>query len=111
MIQRRLGQELTKVEIEWWPVGVLVSWDLISERAAIEDYQAAVSFLEEVKPHLTIVDYGTGVREEAEAIFRRYGRSRRLSFWDAISFVMVTTLLDHVPCLAFDTDFAASVSR
>jgi predicted nucleic acid-binding protein len=64
-----------------------------------------VTFLEEVKPHLTIVDYGTGLRDEAEAIFRQYGRGRRLSFCDAISFVMVTTLLNHMPCLAFDTDF------
>ena len=85
------------------------TWDIVSETITLlryrKDYRAALTFLEEVKPHLTIVDYGTGVREEAEAIFRRYGRSRRLSFCDAISLVMVTTLLDHMPCLAFDTDF------
>ena len=44
---------------------------------------------------------------EAEQIFRRYGRDRKLSFCDAISFVVVTTLLDDVPSLAFDTDFRA----
>lgn len=85
------------------------TWDIVSETITLlryrKDYRAALTFLVEVKPHLTIVDYGTDVREEAEAIFRRYDRSRRLSFCDAISFVMVTTLLDHMACLAFDTDF------
>jgi hypothetical protein len=28
-----------------------------------------------------------------------------LSFCDAISFVVVTTLVDHMPCFAFDEDF------
>jgi hypothetical protein len=32
------------------------------------------------------------VRTEAEQIFRRYGRDHKLSFCDAVSFVVVTTL-------------------
>ena len=47
------------------------------------------------------------MRTEAEHIFRRYGRDHKLSFCDAISFVVVTTLLDDVPSLAFDGDFRA----
>ncbi len=69
------------------------------------NFQVALAFLDEVKPHLRIVAYGDRLREEAEQIFRQYGRDHRLSFCDAISFVVVTTLLDHVPCLAFDEDF------
>jgi predicted nucleic acid-binding protein len=38
-------------------------------------------------------------------VFRRYGRERRLSLCDAISLVVVTTLLDRMPCFAFDGDF------
>ena len=34
-------------------------------------------------------------------------RPRRVSFCDAISFVVVTTLLDNIPCLSFDGDFKA----
>ena len=30
---------------------------------------------------------------------------RRLSLCDAISFIVVTTLLDRMPCFAFDEDF------
>ena len=60
-----------------------------------------------MKPHLHIVNYGETVRAEAEQIFRRYGGDHKLSFGDAISFVVVTTLLGDVPSLAFDGDCRA----
>ncbi len=86
-----------------------VTWDIISETVTLlryrRSFQAALTFLTEVKPQLRIVAYGDRVREEAEQIFRQYGRERRLSFCDAISFVVIATLLDHMPCLAFDEDF------
>jgi len=96
---------------EMAPAGSVLSvtWDIISETVTLlryrKSFQAALMFLADVKPQLRIVAYGDRVREEAEQIFRRYGRERRLSFCDAISFVVVTTLLDHMPCLAFDEDF------
>lgn len=85
------------------------TWDIISETVTLlryrRNFQAALAFLTDVKPSLRIVAYGDRVREEAEQIFRSYARDRRLSFCDSISFVVVTTLLDHVPCLTFDADF------
>ncbi len=54
---------------------------------------------------LHFVDYGASVRVESEQVFRRHGRDHRLSFCDAISFVVVTTVLDRIPCFAFDEDF------
>lgn len=88
-----------------------VTWDIISETVTLlryrKSFQAAIAFLTEIKPNLRIVVYGDQVRAETEEIFRQYGRDHRLSFCDAISFVVVTTLLDHVPCLAFDEDFRA----
>lgn len=85
------------------------TWDVISETATLLRYrrhfQAARAFLLEIKPMLRIVSYGDGVREEAQQIFLTYGRDHRLSFCDAVTFVVVTTLLDHVPCFAFDEDF------
>jgi predicted nucleic acid-binding protein len=90
----------------------LVTWDIISETVTLlryrRDFRSALIFLEEIKPNLRILEYGQQVRDEAEQIFRRRGRSRRLSFCDAISFVVVKTLLDDMPCLAFDRDFSAS---
>ena len=85
------------------------TWDIISETVTLlryrRSFQAALEFLTEVKPRLQVVSYGDRVRAEAEQIFRRYGRDHRLSFCDAISFVVVTMLLDEVPCLTFDQDF------
>ena len=88
-----------------------VTWDIISETATLlryrRSYREALMFLTEIKPNLHIINYGEGVRAEAEQIFRRYGRDHKLSFCDALSFVVVTTLLDHMPSLAFDDDFRA----
>ena len=104
------AQELTD-EAARSGVSLLATWDIISETITLLRYRqgivAALAFLEEVKPTLTIVNYGNLVRTEAEEIFRRRGRQRALSFCDAISFVVVTSLLDHLPCFAFDRDFRA----
>jgi predicted nucleic acid-binding protein len=85
------------------------TWDIISETVTLLRYrrnvQAALAFLSEVKPGLRLVTYGDPVREEAEQMFRAYARDHRLSFCDAVSFVVVTSLLDHAPCLTFDEDF------
>ena len=85
------------------------TWDIIGETVTLlryrRDFQAASDFLSKVKPNLRIVSYGDRVRGEAEKVFQRYGRDHRLSFCDAISFVVVTTLLDNMACLAFDGDF------
>jgi predicted nucleic acid-binding protein len=90
---------------------LLTTWDVVSETATLLRYRAsfaaAWTFLSEVKPTLRMVLYGDGVRAEAEEVFRLYGKARRLSFCDAISFVVVTALLGEPPCLAFDRDFKA----
>jgi predicted nucleic acid-binding protein len=87
---------------------LFATWDIVSETVTLLRYrtsfETAVAFLTDVRPQLHVVAYGDGVRTEAEDVFRRYGRDHRLSFCDAISFVVVTTLLDYMPCLAFDAD-------
>ena len=96
---------------EAFAAGVLffATWDVIGETVTLLRYhrgfRAAAAFLDRVKPHLHVVPYGESVRGDAEEVFRRYGSHRRLSFCDAISFVVVTTLLDRMPCLSFDRDF------
>ena len=85
------------------------TWDVISEAVTLLHYRhssaAAIRFLDDVKPGLHVMDYGATIRIEAEQVFRRHGRNHRLSFCDAISFVVVTTLLERMPCFAFDEDF------
>jgi predicted nucleic acid-binding protein len=84
---------------------------VVSETVTLLTYryhsQAGVAFLDEVKPALEIVPTTNAVLREAEAVFRREAPRRRLSFCDAISFVVVTTVLDNVASLSFDQDFAA----
>ena len=91
------------------PSALYATWDIISETVTLLRYrrgfQPACKFLAEVKPHLRVVTYGDRVRGEAEDIFRRYGGDHRLSFCDAVSFVVVTTLLRNMVCLSFDADF------
>jgi predicted nucleic acid-binding protein len=85
------------------------TWDVVSETITLLRYRhsaaAAIGFLDAVKPGLHIAEYGVDVRVEAEQVFRQRSRDHRLSLCDAISFVVVTTLLDGLPCLAFDEDF------
>jgi predicted nucleic acid-binding protein len=92
-------------------VTFFTTWDIVGETVTLlryrKGFKPALTFLTEVKPYLHIVNYGEAARREAEQIFRRYGRDHKLSFCDAISFVVITTLLDNVPSLAFDGDFRA----
>lgn len=85
------------------------TWDIVSETVTLLRYRCsyarALQFLDRVKPALRMVAYDESVQHQAEAIFRRLGSDKRLSFCDALSFVVVTILLDHMPCLSFDRDF------
>lgn len=87
----------------------VTTWDIVSETVTLLRYRLgfrpAMRFLDEIKPDLLIIDYSREVRDQAQQIFRRRARAHRLSFCDAISYVAVTTLLDQMPCFAFDRDF------
>ena len=104
------AQELTE-EAVTSSTTFFTTWDIISETVTLLRYRTgfglALRFFDEVKPHLTIIEHGAALRDEAERVFRQRGRRRRLSFCDTISFVVVTSLLDDMPCLAFDRDFRA----
>jgi predicted nucleic acid-binding protein len=90
-------------------VGLSTTWDIVSETATLLRYRvgytSALAFVDGLYPRLRVVEYGAEVRIKALDVFRRYGRERRLSLCDAISFVVVTTLLDRMPCFALDEDF------
>lgn len=85
------------------------TWDVISETATLlryrKSFKAARGFLLEVRPLLKVATYGEEARRMAVTVFLRRGREHPLSFCDAISFVVVTTLLENMPCLAYDRDF------
>jgi len=85
------------------------TWDVISETVTLlryrADYNIAVQFLDVIKPSLLMVLYEDSVRMSAEEVFKKLSRDKRLSFCDAISYVVITHMLDNVPCFTFDKDF------
>ena len=87
------------------------TWEVVSETLTLFTYRfhskAAIEFLDAMKPVLTLIPVNQAILTEAEQVFRRRVRSQRLSFCDAVSFVVVTTLLENIPCLSFDKGFQA----
>lgn len=85
------------------------TWDVISETITLLRYRysfrAAIRFLDEIRPALHVVYYDDSIREEAELVFRKFAGDKKISFCDAISFVVVTSVLEGIPCLSFDRDF------
>jgi predicted nucleic acid-binding protein len=85
------------------------TWDVISETLTLlryrSSYRQAMAFWTDLCPSLHVVRYGDRVWVEAVEVFRRYGRDHPLSFCDALSFIVVCTLLGQIPCLSFDRDF------
>jgi predicted nucleic acid-binding protein len=90
-------------------VTLYTTWDVVSETVTLLRYRAgytmAVQFLDVIKPTLAIVRYDDSVRSAAEAVFKKLSRDKRLSYCDALSFVIISHLLDGIPCLTFDKDF------
>lgn len=105
----RAGQILKEALAQ--KISLWTTWDIISETATLLLYRfspkAAIRFLEEMKPALNIIYYDDSVRDEAERIFRLFSKDKRLSFCDAISYVVVRTILKDMICLSFDEDFSS----
>ena len=91
-------------------ITLYTTWDIISETATLLLYRfssrAALRFLDEIKPALSIVYYDESVRNESEQVFRLFIKDKKLSFCDAISYVVVKTILKDIVCLSFDEDFS-----
>jgi len=91
-------------------ITLYTTWDIISETATLLLYRfssrAALRFLDEIKPALSIVYYDESVRKESEQVFRLFIKDKKLSFCDAISYVVVKTILKDIVCLSFDEDFS-----
>lgn len=85
------------------------TWDIISETVTLLRYRAsyntAIQFLDVVKPALAIVRYDDSIRSAAEEVFKKLSKDKKLSYCDTLSFVLISDLLDNMPCLTFDNDF------
>ncbi len=85
------------------------TWDVISETITFLRYRAsyntAIQFLDMIKPTIAIVRYDDSVRSASEEVFKKLSKDKKISYCDALSFVIITELLDGMPCLTFDGDF------
>lgn len=45
------------------------------------------------------------IEPSAEKVFKKVSKDKRLSFCDAISYVVITHMLDNIPSFTFDKDF------
>jgi predicted nucleic acid-binding protein len=90
-------------------VTLYTTWDIIGETVTLLRYRAnynlAVEFLDRIKPTLYIVHYDDSVRIAAEEVFKKLSKDKRLSFCDAISYIVITHMLNNIPCFTFDKDF------
>jgi predicted nucleic acid-binding protein len=104
----RAGQILSEALTQ--RIFLCTTWDIISETVTLLLYRfnsrAAIRFLDEIKPALRIIYYDDSVREEAERIFRLFSKNKSLSFCDAVSYVVVKTILEDMVCISFDEDFS-----
>jgi predicted nucleic acid-binding protein len=101
----RITKQIRKAQVE-----VVTSWDVVSETATLLryrlGYRAARTFLTDALPGLAIFQPSEEDRSSAIRFFLRQ-QELRLSMCDALSFVIVSTQLNWVPCLSFDADFGA----
>jgi predicted nucleic acid-binding protein len=109
----RAGQILEEALTQ--KISLWTTWDIISETVTLFLYRfnskAAIRFLDEIKPVLRIIYYDDSVRDEAERIFRLFSKDKKLSFCDAISYVVVKTILKDIVCISFDEDFSRLALR
>jgi predicted nucleic acid-binding protein len=85
--------------------------EVVSETLTLLRYRAsakaALLFLDDVLPAVHVIDPSPELHATALAVFRKLAPKRRLSYCDALSFVVVRRALGDAPCLAFDRDFRA----
>lgn len=90
-------------------VTLYTTWDIISETVTLLRYRvshkAAVEFLDTVKPALYVIKYDDSIRDAAEKVFKRLSRDKKISFCDAITYIVIAYLLEGMPCFTFDRDF------
>lgn len=113
MNYERAGQILEEALTQ--KISLWTTWNIISETVTLLLYRfnskAAIRFLDEIKPVLRIIYYDDSVRDEAERIFRLFSKDKKLSFCDAISYVVVKTILKDIACISFDEDFSRLALR
>lgn len=87
------------------------TWDVLSESVTLlrrkSGHARAMRFVDRVVPALQLVAVEDSLRLEALEVFKRFGRDKKLSFCDCLSYVVLTTVLENIPTATFDGHFAS----
>lgn len=93
-------------------MGLATTWDVASEtitllryRGGRTGYALAIQFIDKLVPELDLISCHDDHRREALAVFHKFGKDKRLSFCDCLSFVVMTQLRPELGALTFDKDF------
>ncbi len=84
-----------------------IIWETVTLLRNRHSYQGAIYFLDKIVPTLEVIGNSEEFDKEAEKVFRKFSKDKKLSFCDALSYVIVTKALNNIPCLVFDDDFEA----
>lgn len=99
-IRKHLGQK---------PVKLFSSWPTIAEASTLllfhYGYRFASALLEALPAFQLIMPIETEYRE-AENLFHKFNRDKKLSFNDLLTYALIRIRLKDIPVLAFDRDLA-----
>ena len=100
-----ISQNLAGLQVE-----IVTTWDVVVETVTLLRYRASFNAAKQfigAMQTLKVIIPTDVERTEAIDLFLLRAPSQRLSLCDVLSYIVVSTRLNWIPCLAFDADFAA----
>lgn len=91
-------------------VTLITAWPVVGETMTIlryhDGYRSALAFNNSLDLYKIIAPTENHYHQ-AVAIFHLKSKARKISFVDALSYLLITAELDEIPALSFDSDFKA----
>lgn len=95
-------------EIKKYRISIYTSWFTVSETMTVllyrYSYSEALAFNKSIDLYKILIST-EGQNNQAIALFNLFARDRKISFVDALSYVLIKEELRKMPALSFDEDF------
>jgi predicted nucleic acid-binding protein len=105
--KHKRGLELFK-EIKEYRILIYTSWFIISETMTVllyrYGYTEALTFNQSIDLY-RILNPSESQHHQAIALFDLFARDRKISFVDALSYILIKDKLAGIPAISFDKDF------
>lgn len=89
-------------------IPIYTSWFIVSEAMTLllyrYGYSEALIFNQSIDLY-SILECKESQYHQAISLFNLFGKDRKISFVDALSYVIVKGEISHVPAISFDKDF------